>query len=156
MLNEFFGSVKLPGLTFFEPTVDGLIILAQLLKNKAVMEVGAGTGLLASKLQKSVPRYVPVDLLPREGTFTEVYVLDATRLSYLNIDIVVMARPCHGDWVHDTIMKALSDGCTVFYLGLPRNEDQDLQSLVDAGKPFHMAGVIPLGKEGELLYVFKP
>ena len=131
----------LPDHVFFNPTP---AFIAWLDRQKArVIDAGAGVGLLGALRPEKV---VCFDINERENPRCEVYPIDTTTFPYPAGDIVLMARPSGGDWIHETWRRTLERGARVFYAGLAKNYARDLE-----GATFKL--VLPAaGEDGEELF----
>jgi hypothetical protein len=97
---------------------------------------------------------MPIDLYYRDKAHTEIYIIDAEHVNFKDFEVVIIARPCHGAWIHNALLKALESGCTVYYLGLSRNEENDLGELYDLGYMSRISDSV-IGEEGEKAYVIQ-
>lgn len=143
------GEITLPSNTFFNPTTKFIDWFVPLLKNKVVIEVGAGMGLLASKLQEKKLNIVAIDICNRDEECTHIIRQDAIKFKYPRNSIVIIARPNRGTWIYDMMEKAFNDGASkIYYIGLHKHIDEDIKSL-----PFYFNEVYKnAGKNKEVVY----
>lgn len=144
------GCDPLPNIVFFDPNDTFLCWVRDMVEHGGyggVVDVGAGCGHLASKLAKMGLRVLAIDNVERESTIFPVQNLDATTMSYAPTMLPIMARPCHNEWIEDTVKKVFADGVKQFiYVGLEKNFADDLGELMGFKKTFFEWEA---GEEGE-------
>ena len=136
--------IELSPQIFFQPTKKFIDWANNL--NLTIVDCGAGMG----HLSKCLDNVICIDMIPREGRDPCVLDMDALEFEHFGEKCVaLLARPCHGDWVQQVFRKALDKGSRVFYAGLPRNYDDDLDG---CEREIIMDGA---GEEGEELWEIK-
>ncbi|MDO8414875.1 MAG: hypothetical protein Q7S87_01540 [Agitococcus sp.] len=146
-LGGFMGSA----LQFFTPTESFFQALAEY-KDKRIVDAGAGMGLVSIEAAARGFDMVAVDIMPREGQWERVLIMEAESMPYDANMWLLLCRPDHSGWAYDTLEHALQQGAGVFYAGLARNFDIDLGGYVGR-ESMRWENV---GKEGETLFLFLP
>lgn len=121
--------VKIPHLIFFEPTDEFLRFVVQQADGRPVVDVGAGAGLLSQKLTALGVKCLAIDILDRDDPLHPVYPLDATVMQFPPACYPIMARPCHSEWIEQTVDNAMQRLTQFLYVGLPKNFDTDFEML---------------------------
>lgn len=99
--------------------------LTRALLGKRVVDVGCGSGFLASQLQSFGCNVVAVDTFETCYTnadfskvkFCEILQTDATELDYANFDVVIMTWPDHTTQVSDSVANNMKIGQYLIYQG---------------------------------------
>lgn len=110
---------KLPNLVFFDPCpdfVDWLFTYAAGNK-RLIVDAGAGVGRLGRELGALGMQIVSIDVVERESPESMVFPWDATEYKYKPFHLVVLARPCRGPWIEESIRRACEAGAEVLYVG---------------------------------------
>lgn len=143
----------LPDSIFFKPKEQFIHELAAFIKAEDwdVVDCGAGVGLLSKLLIESGIKCCPIDIFPRENPLTEVHQIDALNFPFAAGMLAIIARPCHGDWVQDVILKAVENGAQAMYIGLKKNFKHDIVGLGLAHYIFSKNA----GEDGEYAIVFR-
>ncbi len=119
---------SLPCSTFFEPTKKFLLWMEKRYPYPIIYDVGAGLGHVTKALQKSGLKALAIDLNYRETEGTlQVVIADGESYRYEQDSIVMICRPCHGQFTEQVIEQAYR--CNVaatLYIGLERNVQEDL------------------------------
>lgn len=144
-------NVRLPALTFFEPT-DAFFAALAPFKSQAIVECGAGMGHVTKAAQAQGFNMRAIDLVRRKGQWKKVEIADAELQPYSPELWPLMCRPDHSGWVYDVLERALTRGAQALYVGLDRNLEQDLGEYVGRER----LRVPDVGEEGEMLLVFDP
>ena len=117
---------------WFQPNSHFLEWLTQQYSQRLVIDMGAGSGYFGYQLTQQGIQNLSYDWSPgRYNLWGPVLHSDGTTHDYPKGPcIVTICRPCHSDWIVDTIHKALADGVeAVLYIGLPHNYPQDTEGL---------------------------
>jgi hypothetical protein len=146
--------------TFFVPTEEFMTwILPQVdASNQSIIEVGAGVGRFARMLSDALPEencdVIAIDLYPRSLEDSEFTIIkyDATEFRYPKDSIVFCARPCHSDWVEDTIRVCLERAERFYYIGLEDNVERDIGSILNDKTYLWRKVFTNAGMEGESVY----
>lgn len=117
---------------FFQPNENFISFINESphLKYKNFIDAGAGMGVLTALMQDNGYDCTAYDLYPRYSTVVPVIEQDVTNLNFSFDDCVLIARPCHGEWVRTVIDYACSAGAIVLYIGVERNIPIDLEGVV--------------------------
>lgn len=107
---------------FFSPTAKFINFLKDYKRNRTVLELGCGTAPIARRMQG----VIPVDLFMQKGQPVNTLLLDASKFPFASSYLAVIARPCHSDWVLNTINAAIKADTEVLYIGLEANIEKDL------------------------------
>ncbi len=115
-------------LTFFEPTKKFLRWMKRSYPDPIIYDVGAGLGHVAKALRKSGLKALAIDLNYRETEGTlQVVIADGESYRYRQDSIVMICRPCHGQFTEQVIEQASRcKVATTLYIGLERNVQNDL------------------------------
>lgn len=92
-----------PKEVFFKPTDKFIKFIKE--QNRGVIEFGAGSGYLGSKLIEQGIGYIGYDTVRRDNYFSPVVITDALTVALQQDKIVVIARPNEGVWVEQSIQK---------------------------------------------------
>lgn len=142
----------MPCSVFFQPTDEFIHDICEKAGKRRVIDVGTGTGMFARKLIDAGLNVVPIDIVAYENTIPELQICDGTTFPYEPGDLVVIARPCRGEWIEDTIAVANSAGAEVIYISKPTNLPLDVHSeAIDVAE--QMAKV---GMENEVALIWQP
>lgn len=121
--------LTLPTQSFFIPTPRFLDYICQL-KYEFIVDCGAGSGLLVKMLSDRNQYIIGYDIIFRESYFGDVICpVDTTNCSFsnqFNKKLGILARPCRGDWINDTIDNLISQNFDIMYIGVERNFEEDL------------------------------
>lgn len=82
---------------------------------------------MSRKLKDRKVNVVPIDSNTRDNPEIQVCPYDATLFPFSQHHVVVLARPCHGSWVQDTIANALEQRAEVLYISKEENIEKDLE-----------------------------
>ena len=149
--NQAMGGMYAPALQFFIPTASFFEALNPY-KGTSLVEAGAGLGKVTQEAVKNGFRMLAIDIMPRDGQWERVTIMDAESMPYSSDLWLLMCRPDHSGWAYDTLELALKRGAGVFYAGLERNFDVDLGDYV--GRETKRWDNV--GEDGESLFLFMP
>lgn len=139
----------IPGCTvkFFEPRPAFIAWAAIASGGRTVYDVGAASGHVSKALSAAGMTMEAIDLrYPDEPDF-HVTVADGGVFDYERGSVVMLCRPCHGDFPERVIRRALACDCDVWYVGLAKNRAEDLRG-------FRFKKVLAkAGEQGEAVYV---
>jgi len=121
--------ITLPNQVFFEPTEEFLDFFSKQYKGKPIIEVGAGTGRFSKLLHDKGLRVIAIDAFPRDNPESDVTIINSDMFPFQPNSVVVIARPSRGQWIQDTIDKAVDAGAIVVYIGIEKHYDDDIYSL---------------------------
>lgn len=118
-------------IVFFNPTEECLDWMVKYINKRSVIDCGSGVGRLSSKLMKRHISVVPVDLFLKDCLEAYPIQINAVDFPYPEFSLVVIARPCRGNWIHQVIRKVLESNGEVLYVGLQKHHEEDLEPLED-------------------------
>lgn len=139
---------------FFRPTQAFVAWAAKAAGARLVYDVGAGTGHVSATLSAAGVKVVAVDLSPSEASVWQTVSADGGALSYRRGSVVMLCRPCHGDFPGRVVRCAVESGAEVWYVGLDRNVEDDVDvelfsvQLCGAGEDGEKVWVMPVTKGG--------
>ncbi len=137
-------------LVFFEPTDEFIQFLKTFADGRPIIDVGAGCGLLAKRIHDEGMKVLAIDIIDRTEPVHPVHNLDATAMTFPAGCLPVMARPCHSEWIEETVRNAMQHLTQFIYVGLPRNFGKDLGPLRRHYQLRVQKGFVA-GKDGELV-----
>jgi hypothetical protein len=131
---------------FCEITSELAEIIKKYARGRKIIDCGAGECELQSAIGDQV---VSLDILPYDDT--PAIPMDARKFPMSEETLPVFIRPCHSEWVHQTIMKNITRVDSFLYIGLPKNLDTDL--ICDHPK-YKVTAIHPewTGSEGEKIW----
>lgn len=147
-------STPLPAIQFFNPLPVFTDWFRSTFKNETVYEAGAGMG-HASKALADAGQYVKeaLDANARVGSVYKVRIADATEYGFNSDSLVLICRPCHGDFCQAVVQNALFHrSVAVVYVGLEKNVDKDLGDY----RRYFSVGQANVGEDGEDAWVWRP
>jgi len=148
MTKNVLKDIVLPDLDFFQPKEEFLAWLVTRIKGVPVVEVGAGRGALSLALFRKGIQLTAIDLMTRNNPVYPVHQLDAMEFQYADRSIIIMARPCHGDWIAHLIGKVFNVCGCFYYIGLRKNVKTDLQGWLESAELVYKNA----GKDKEVVY----
>lgn len=117
--------------TFFKPTKAFIeLAMSDAYCYARWLDCGAGVGHLGRRLTFAGLEVQCHDLLPRTSYEHRVEIGDCLNLHFQRDDVVVLARPSHGDWVQRVLARAATDAGRALYIGLRKNLEVDLPDMV--------------------------
>lgn len=119
----------LPSLVFFNPTENCLDWLKSYIKKRPVVDCGSGVGRLSLGLLKRKIKAVPIDICLREDVELSPLLMDVLDFQFALNSVGIIARPCRGCWIHNTIDKVIEKEGEILYIELQKHYDQDLKPL---------------------------
>ena len=144
-LGMSFGASK-----FFVPTPEFIQWMKREAGKTLVYDVGAGAGHVTKALHDAGIATLGIDLYVHDQPEHPVINADGTALGYAKGSIVMICRPCHGNFAEDVVARAIECGAPkVIYVGLVRNVAEDLDEYL---LRFKEAG-IKAGRDGEKVWV---
>lgn len=123
---------EFPSQVFFRPNkefyrfIESYINQTNRRRNTVIYDVGCGMGHVASQLHKLKYNIVAMDLHERAGQWNRVKRADGGTYDYQSRSVVLLCRPNHGFMIDRIIGQAFRCLCSVIYVGLPRNIEEDL------------------------------
>lgn len=127
MIQSIIGGL-LPDLKFFEPTEEFLRWVNRNYPTSIIYDVGAGLGHVTKALRDRGCKALAIDLNYRETEGPlQVVIADGESYQYEEGSVVMVCRPCHGQFTEQVIEQ--SSRCNVtamLYVGLKRNVQDDL------------------------------
>ena len=149
---DAFRNATLPPSVFFVPTDDFLVQLMERGAGRRIIDAGAGTGRLSRQLREAgYVQVAAIDIIRRSHSETEVERVDAVSFPYRPGDLVVLARPCHGEWIEKTVRAATDAGAEVICIGRPSRIHDDFSADALEGAKL-LDG--PLGADDEVAFLF--
>jgi hypothetical protein len=149
--NQTLSGMRAPAMQFFIPNAAFFTALEPY-KGTSFVEAGAGLGKVTQEALEHGFKMLAIDLMPRDGQWESVLVMDAESMPYSADLWLLMCRPDHSGWAYDTLELALKRGAGVFYAGLKRNFEVDLGDYV--GRETKRWDKV--GEDGESLFLFMP
>lgn len=127
---ESMGILMFPGIRFFEPNDRFYSWMeANYLKSTPIYDVGAGCGQVSAGLSKCGFKPIALDIQLREDSEYPIALCNGADFPYPNHAVVMLCRPCHGEFPYRVIQNAEESGVTaILYVGLDKNVESDLGS----------------------------
>lgn len=118
----------LPSLKFFEPTDRFIRWMEKRWKDNLIYDVGAGCGHVAKVLVERGLEVVAIDINHREcKDGFPVEIADGESYDYKPGSVVMLCRPCHGNFTEEVVAQAVRCGASaILYVGLEKNFENDL------------------------------
>lgn len=118
----------LPGLKFFEPTPEFASFMKKAYPKIRIYDVGAGMGHVAHELRERGLKALALDINRRESRENfPVTIADGESYLYLPGSVVMICRPCHGQFCEEVISNAAwCKAAAILYVGLEKNLAGDL------------------------------
>lgn len=141
-------SLDLPSVKFFKPTLKFLAWMTRIYTGSLVYDVGAGCGHVTKALLDKGLKSLAIDINNREEEEAHIQLADGEFYCYAPDSVVMLCRPCHGEFVERVIAQAMKRGAAaILYVGLGKNVKDDLgRHLSDFRKVLTCAG-----REGEFV-----
>ena len=137
------GGVEMAQIVFFKPTKQFIAWAKGC--GLDIIDCGAGIG----EWLDDVDNAFGIDYNYREGQSKKVLSMEASLFPFEENHAALLTRPCHGDWVDDTLYMALIRGARAFYAGKHSNVEMDLEG-------FNKELVLEnAGEDGESLWEVK-
>ncbi|MBS1722643.1 MAG: hypothetical protein JSS66_06490 [Armatimonadetes bacterium] len=135
---------------FFEPRPEFIEWCAATFDKSTCIDCGCGKGLLVSLLRHRGLDAFGLDICPPTDAFVDdVLAIDAPLFAYSAHMTAFVCRPCRGEWIHATIMRAVESGCPVVYVGKQSHYASDLEPL-----PYKIEHVMDgAGADGESVWL---
>lgn len=141
---------NLPDLEFFQPLPLFVDWAAARWRDRLIYDVGAGRGHVSRALADAGLDMRALDLYYRQTLAFPVEIADGETEVYHPGSVVMICRPCHGDFTYRVSRRAAVCGAhEVVYVGLERNVESDLGMGLRA---FHRV-LIRAGKDHESVFV---
>lgn len=143
----------LPNQKFFEPNEKFFQFFEQF-KGKMIYDVGAGLGHVTKALNEQgyLPKVEALDIYNRMGQDKSVLRADATFYDYKRNSVVMLCRPCHGDFVSAVITKAVDRKVSkIIYIGKESNLEYDLWVYL----PYFKKVFENVGEENECVWLME-
>lgn len=128
LMNGRIHGALLPSQKFFNPTVRFLRWMKRQYPSAVIYDVGSGLGHVAQALFERGLKVLALDLHFRESREEyPVVIVDGESYEYESGSVVMLCRPCHGQFSEEVISQAVRcNAAVVLYVGLDRNVDDDL------------------------------
>ena len=151
-LNRYLSNIVLPNVVFFDPTDEFLSMLPSVIGDGCIIDCGAGGGHATSKILEAGINIVGIDTIERHDAEAPIMQLDSTLFPFQPGMFAMIARPCRGDWIQDTMDNAISRGAKVIYAGLEKHFEEDLYS--QSRFPLFLTDTA--GRDGEWAFLLEP
>lgn len=120
------GTQQVSSTVFFVPAQEFLVWAKRELFGRLLFDVGCGSGSASRLLRKAGLTTWPLDLM-RPLTGTHHTTADGTTYPYTASSVVVLCRPCHGEFTMEVVRQAVARRVgDVLYVGLEKNVEADL------------------------------
>lgn len=142
----------LPKNKFFIPNEKFISYMKENFLGRKVYDVGAGIGHVSKILYNNGIPCIAIDFCHRDDTEYQILELNAEYLPYDQDGVVMLCRPCHGDFVGNVIFQAIEYGVKdIIYVGLTTNLGLDLAEYIG---DFQLM-LRDVGEEGEILLYWR-
>lgn len=113
------------------------------------IDCGCGLGHVTKELRKAGLKVHGIDLYPTSyAVIDDIMPMDSVMFTYVEGMVPLLCRPCRGDWIHATIVRAV-EACGVFlYVGKESHYSTDLLPL-----PYKVDRIMEdVGEAGEVMW----
>ena len=149
-MNGLFQPFMLPPNKFFQPKPAFLSWMVTQFSKHLIYDVGSGVGHVSRLLTEYGLSVVAIDNNGRQEREFAVESVDGTSCGYRKGSVVMLCRPCHGDFASDVIEQAIRcKAGAIVYVGLKENSNIDL---AEYRKYFKMK-MRNVGADNERVYV---
>lgn len=147
-------ALRLPGSSvFFKPSKKFITWLVARASGDVIIDAGCGSGHTLKLLHTAGAKAIGIDInTPVSPDTSKPFPIDATHFGYIDNCIVLIARPCHSDWIAKTIGRAKTKAKEILYVGLSKNQSDDLAEYGDLFKQIGKNA----GEDGEGVWSYKP
>lgn len=115
---------------FFDPRNEFVDWMKGFCGDKTVIDCGCGCGQTVAVLRHAGIDTVGIDLYGAETPLIpDIHLLNAVHFPFGPSCVAMMTRPCRGDWIHATIIKAVESGADFVYVGKEEHFEADLEPL---------------------------
>ncbi len=115
-----------PNSVFFDPYKKFIKWLHKYARGRLIVDAGAGIGRVGAMLLEQHERQIlSLDFIEREMPESLVLRKDAVSFEYTRGMLVMIARPCRGQWIEDTIWNAGEKGAEILYIGKEEHVEND-------------------------------
>lgn len=115
---------------FFDPKSGFVHWMREFCQDKTVVDCGCGRGQTTAVLRHSGLNVVAIDLNGADcPLIKDIHFMDAVFFPYSPNYVAMMCRPCRGEWIHATIVKAIESGAKFVYVGKEEHYNADLAPL---------------------------
>ncbi len=116
---------------------------------RLLVDCGAGEALFQSMMPPN--SVLSLDLYPCDGDHAPVVQRDCTEFEFTDSMVPVFIRPCHSNFVHETITRNLGVVKSFLYVSMPDNVDVDLDT---DGDQYQVERIFPEweGNNGEHIH----
>lgn len=119
---------------FFESKPEFVRWMVEFVKERKVVDCGCGLGNTTAVLRQAGLHTMGIDLYPSDNALIDdIAPINSALFPYNNDMVALLCRPCRGDWIHATIIKAIEGGSPVVYVGKESHYEADIQPL-----PYHV------------------
>jgi hypothetical protein len=112
---------------FLQPDQKLVKFLRKYARGRTIIDCGAGECALEEAMKEK--EVISLDLYPYEDTPALRW--DCREFPFKHTHLPVFIRPCHDDFVHDTITKHIRRVDSILYIGLEKNLEIDLHGSYD-------------------------
>jgi hypothetical protein len=128
----FEGLVRMPFCSrFFEPKQKFLDWCKETYPGAHWIDCGAGQGHVTKLLRENglVADALDLFLAEEDVVIDDMIQMDSAMYPFSNRNVALMCRPCRGDWIHATIIKAVNAHAPLVYVGKESHFEEDLKPL---------------------------
>lgn len=151
-IRQLEGLVHMPFCSrFFEPRAQFVDWCKQTYPSAFWIDCGAGQGHITKLLRENGMQAAGLDLYAptEDAVINDLINMDCVKFPFTDKMVVLLCRPCRGDWIHATIIKAVESGCPMIYIGKQSHFNDDLAPL-----PYKVELVLSdIGMDGENLWI---
>jgi hypothetical protein len=114
---------------YFDPNSSFITMMQFLAEGKTVVDCGCGHGHTNLMLSQAGVQVIGIDIELKKIQLKDVVLMDAVDFPFTSEHIAMICRPSRGEWIKDTITKAVEGGALCVYVGLEKHYDADLSNL---------------------------
>jgi hypothetical protein len=136
-------------MNFFVPKPEFIQLIKTRFGRLFFADCGAGLGALSHQLTEAGLNGIAIDAFPSPEAVVPITKWVAQLFPFTTGQLPILARPCRGSWIRDTIDAAIHGSGQLLYIGLDKHHDMDIATL-----PYHKYKLaMNVGEDGECAWL---